>query len=157
MFLQRAPNPPEFAQPRLRSSNGGHPQQEGTNLGVFVPIWLVLSGCEATNLGVFHLCDFALLKQGCANSGGLELADFFPDTNGGRMSCQSLLHADVPKEFQNHSRASKGRQQNGSLLRFAPRVLPQPATPKGRFVSGRNCTLTMTLPNPSPVLAFERS
>ena len=39
---QRAPNPPEFAQPRLSRSNGGHRQREGTNLGVFVPIWLVL-------------------------------------------------------------------------------------------------------------------
>ena len=47
--VQRAPNPPEFAQPRLSRSNGGHPQPEGTNLGVFVPIWLVLPRCEATN------------------------------------------------------------------------------------------------------------
>ena len=38
---QRSPNPPEFAQPRFSSSNGGHPQQEGTNLGVFVCVWLV--------------------------------------------------------------------------------------------------------------------
>ena len=53
---QRAPNPPEFAQPRFflsRSmSNGGHPQRDGTNLGVFVPIWLVLPRREATNLCV---------------------------------------------------------------------------------------------------------
>ena len=44
------------AQPHLSRSNGGHPQREGTNLGVFVPIWLVLPGCEATNLGVFDIC-----------------------------------------------------------------------------------------------------
>ena len=69
-FFQRAPNPPEFAQPRLSRSNGGHPQREGTNLGVFVPIWLVLPRCDATNLGVFDLHHFALLKWGCANSGG---------------------------------------------------------------------------------------
>ena len=62
--------PPEFVQPRLSRSNSGRPQREGTNLGVFVPIWVVLLRCEATNLGVFDLCDFALLKQGCANSGG---------------------------------------------------------------------------------------
>ena len=72
---QRAPNPPEFAQPGLSGSNGSHPQQEGTNLGVFVPtigpIWLVYSRREATNLGVFDLCHFALLKRGCANSGGV--------------------------------------------------------------------------------------
>ena len=42
---------------------------------VFVPIWLVLPRCEATNLGVFDLCHFALLKRGCVNSGVLELAD----------------------------------------------------------------------------------
>ena len=60
----------EFAQPRLGGSNGGHPQREGTNLGVFVPMWLVLSRREATNLGVFDLCHFALLKLGCAYSGG---------------------------------------------------------------------------------------
>ena len=60
----------EFAQPRLSRSNGGHPQQEGTNLGAFDLIWLVLPRCEATNLGVFDLWRFALLKRGCANSGG---------------------------------------------------------------------------------------
>ena len=37
LSAQRAPNPPESAQPRLSRSNGGHPQREGTNLGVFVP------------------------------------------------------------------------------------------------------------------------
>ena len=52
---QRSPNPPEFAQPRLSRPNGGHPQREGTHLGVFVPKWLVLPKCEATNLGVFDL------------------------------------------------------------------------------------------------------
>ena len=70
-----APNPPEFAQHRLSRSNGGHPQREGRNLGVFVPICLVLLRSEATNLGVFDLCHFAVLKRGCANSVmGLELA-----------------------------------------------------------------------------------
>ena len=32
------------------------------NLGVFVPIWLVLRRREATNLGVFDLCHFALVS-----------------------------------------------------------------------------------------------
>ena len=67
---QRSPNPPEFAQPRLSRSDGGDPQREGTILGVFVPIWLVVPRCEATSLGVFDLCHFALLKRGCPNSGG---------------------------------------------------------------------------------------
>ena len=49
--------------------NGSHPQREGTNLGVFVPIWSALPRCEATNLGVLDLCHFAPLKRGCANSG----------------------------------------------------------------------------------------
>ena len=60
---QRAPNPPEFAQPGLSRSNGCHPQREDTNLGVFVPILLVLPRCDATNLGVFDPC-------GCANAVG---------------------------------------------------------------------------------------
>ena len=34
------------------------PQREGTNLGVFMPKWLVKPRCEATNLGVFDLCKF---------------------------------------------------------------------------------------------------
>ena len=50
--FQLSPNPPELAQPRLSRSNGGHPQREGTNLGVLVPIWLVLPRCEVTNLCV---------------------------------------------------------------------------------------------------------
>ena len=56
-----ASKPPEF---KRRSS----PARGYKNLGVFVPIWLVLPRCEATNLGVFDLCHFALLKRGCANS-----------------------------------------------------------------------------------------
>ena len=54
----------------LSRSNGSHRQREGTNLGAFVPVWLVLPRCEATNLGVFDLCHFDPLKRGCANSGG---------------------------------------------------------------------------------------
>ena len=37
---------------------------------MIVPILLVLPWREATNLGVFDLSRFGLLKQGCANSGG---------------------------------------------------------------------------------------
>ena len=70
VLSQRSLTPPEFAQPRLSRSNDGHPQQEGAYLGVFVPIWLVLLKREATSLGVFDLCHFALLKRGCANQGG---------------------------------------------------------------------------------------
>ena len=47
--FQRAPHPPEFAQLGLSRPNSSHPQREGTNLGVFVPVWLVLRRCEATN------------------------------------------------------------------------------------------------------------
>ena len=56
----------EFAQPGLSRSNGGHPQREGTNLGVFVPIWLVLPRREATNSGVFNL---AVTSIGGQNNG----------------------------------------------------------------------------------------
>ena len=42
---------------------------------MFVPIWLVLPSCEATNLGVFDLCHFALLKRAVQIRAGLELAD----------------------------------------------------------------------------------
>ena len=68
---------PHSELPDLCRSNGGHPQRE-------VQIWaclflngggLVLPRREATDLGVFDLRHFDLLKQGCANSGGLELAD----------------------------------------------------------------------------------
>ena len=46
---------------------------------MFVPIWLVLPRCEATNLGVFVLCHFALISP-YSNGAvqilvGLELAD----------------------------------------------------------------------------------
>ena len=58
---QRAPNPPELlAKPSLSRSNASHPTREGTNVGVFVPVWLVLPRCEATNLGVFDLCHIGL-------------------------------------------------------------------------------------------------
>ena len=57
---------PNLHSPVWVGSNGCHPQREGTNLGVFVPIWLVVRRCEATNLGVFDPCHFALLKRGCA-------------------------------------------------------------------------------------------
>ena len=77
--VQRAPNPPQFAQPHLSTSNGSHPQREGTNLGMFVPVRLVLPRREAANLGVFDLCHFDLLKRGCAiflgGGEGLELAE----------------------------------------------------------------------------------
>ena len=45
------------------------PRREGTNLGVFVPVWLVLPQSDDTHLGVFDLCHCILLKRGRANSG----------------------------------------------------------------------------------------
>ena len=62
------PPPPNLHRLVLSRSNGGDPQEEGTNLGVFV--WLVSPRREATNLGVFDLRHLALLKRGCANLGG---------------------------------------------------------------------------------------
>ena len=46
-FTQQATNPPEFARPGLSRSTGNLPQREGTNLGVFIPVWLVWSRCGA--------------------------------------------------------------------------------------------------------------
>ena len=47
---QRAPNPPEFAQPCLRRPNGSHHQRKGTILGVFVPLF---GGKKVYTKGVF--------------------------------------------------------------------------------------------------------
>ena len=60
----------ELAQPGLGRLKDSHPQREGTHLGVFVSVWLVLPWRDVANLGVFDLCHFHLLKQGCASLGG---------------------------------------------------------------------------------------
>ena len=59
----------EFAQPPLRSK-GGRPQREGTSLGVFVPIWPVITPASHPNLYPLAGDDrrLTLLKRGCANS-----------------------------------------------------------------------------------------
>ena len=57
-----APNPPEFAQPRLSRIKRRSSPARGTNLGVVVPFWLVLRRFENTNLGVFDLCHFTLIS-----------------------------------------------------------------------------------------------
>ena len=93
-MFQRAPNRPEFAQPRLSRVNGGHPQREGRNLGVFVPIWLVLRRRKATNLGVFDLCHFALIS---------------PYSNGVVQIQVGLERAQCFKNGQSVSRFSRGK------------------------------------------------
>ena len=55
---------------RPADQKGVIPSERVQILGMFLPVWPVLGRCEATNLGVFDLHQFALLKQGCANSGG---------------------------------------------------------------------------------------
>ena len=67
---QWSPNPqPNLHSPVWVGSNGGHPQREGTNLGVLVPLYL----------GVFDLCHFAHIlpysKGAVQIRVGLELAD----------------------------------------------------------------------------------
>ena len=60
---------------------GGHPQREGTHLVVFVPLWLVLPMCEATNLCVCVcvICVLSPHSNGAMQTQvGLELADFLP-------------------------------------------------------------------------------
>ena len=54
-------------------------------MGVFVPIRLVLCRCEATNLGVFDPCHFALISP-YSNGAvqirvGSELADYLVSRN----------------------------------------------------------------------------
>ena len=68
----------EFAQLYLSRSKGGHPQREGTYLGVFVPIWLVLPRCEATNrFWVCLICVISPYSTGAVQDRvGLELAEF---------------------------------------------------------------------------------
>ena len=56
--------------PDLSRPKSGHPPaREGTNLGVFVPVWLALPQCEGALSGLFDLSHLDLLKRGCANSG----------------------------------------------------------------------------------------
>ena len=83
---------------------------------MFVPIWLVLRRCEATSLGVFDLCHFALISpysNGAAQIRvGLELADLvFQDS--GWVSCASTLET----AFRLFPCASCSRRsRHGSLL-----------------------------------------
>ena len=49
IIAERAPNPPEYAQPSLSKSKGGHPQRKGANLGVFVPVSLALLRCDGAS------------------------------------------------------------------------------------------------------------
>ena len=62
-LFQPSPNPPEFAQPfeqvKLRSC-----PTRGYKFGCVCSYVLVLPRCEDTNLGVFDLRHFALLKRG---------------------------------------------------------------------------------------------
>ena len=61
-------------------SNGGRPQREGTNFGVFVPIWLVLPKREATNSGMLDLCHSTRSNGAVQIRVGLELAFLQPPT-----------------------------------------------------------------------------
>ena len=66
-------------------------------MGVFVPIWLVLRRCEATNLGVFDLCHFALISpylHGAVQVRvGLELAEeWLDDRQITHLTCVRLKH-----------------------------------------------------------------
>ena len=58
---QRAPNPPDFAQPGLSGSKGQSSPAKDCKIWVclFLSVWS-LPRCEGANLGVFHLCHFDL-------------------------------------------------------------------------------------------------
>ena len=71
---QQAAKSPKFRQPCLsrskgRSSPGDHPQGRGTNVGAFVPVWLVLAPVWGWNSDVFDLDPFDPMKRGCVNVG----------------------------------------------------------------------------------------
>ena len=94
---------PNLHSPVWVGPSGGHPRREGTNLGVFVPIWLVLRRREAANLGVFDLSFrpyFALPKRGCANS-------VFGDFPGSSLTVELNSNPEVPRKFPNFPGSSK--------------------------------------------------
>ena len=73
--------PSRVAQPGLSRSNGSHPQQEGTNLGV--PIWLVLPRREATDR-LCLICAISTYLNGAVQLRvGLELVDIHSGTESG--------------------------------------------------------------------------
>ena len=90
-------------------------------MGVFVPLFGRYDpGSEATNLGVFDLCHFDLLKRGCANSVvGLELAD----------------RADKIRGFEKGWREGVGDKQTPKK---SPKSSPEmcPPSPKGHREKG---------------------
>ena len=62
---------------------GGHLQRDGTNLGVLVPIWLILLRSEATNLGLCNLSHSPHSNGAVQIRVGLELADILPKLDPG--------------------------------------------------------------------------
>ena len=92
---------PNLHSPVSVGSNDGRPQREGTNLGVFVPIWLVLPRCEATNLGVFVLCHFALVSPH-SNDGAVQI----------RVGLELAEHPQEPPKKNTEPRETRTGHQN---------------------------------------------
>ena len=67
---QRAPNPPELAQPGLCSRKGGHPHRGRTNLGVLFLYGRPYSRVRVQILVCLICSRFDLPRWGCANLGG---------------------------------------------------------------------------------------
>ena len=61
---QQAPNTPKVPQPGLSRAKGGHPQRQVQIWVRVFPHRLSLPWCEGTNLGVFDLRQFDVLKFG---------------------------------------------------------------------------------------------
>ena len=128
---QRAQNPPEFAPPGLSRSNGSHAQREGTSLGVFVPIWLVLPRFEATNLGVFDLCHLDLGFPGPA-TGVIWALRAQSWKKSPKMSSLGPLKVPGPKTESKKESKSTVFQLSLTLFRLRFRLLG----PRGREAPG---------------------
>ena len=97
--------------------------------------------CDATNLGVFGLCHFALLQRGCAMGAGLEKAcfrllslwpDFQPQT--------------PPPHDQTHRPTTLGGAISSRFWPFLTKIArKRPKTTKKRPKIGPRLTLTMGL------------
>ena len=76
LLNQRAPNPPEFAQPRLSRSNGGHTHREGTTLGGCLFLYGRLYPGAGLQIWVCLICVISPHSNGAVQIRvALELAD----------------------------------------------------------------------------------
>ena len=97
---QRAPSPPEFAQPGLSRSNGNHPQRER------VQIWVCLFLCGWSypslplQIWVCLICVISTYSNGAVQiQVGLELAEIIPELSGTKIASQNRSDHGGRKRF----------------------------------------------------------